>query len=291
MLTITYSEVAIDEQSPMPLMQISATFHPDAALLDSPPDTLILSSDSIFFAVHYNVLSTASNNSFAGLLTASKDAPSNNRASLLLAESSDLLTIALLSLYNIPCTMYNFSYHSLTSSFPVFTRYGLTPLHKYITPGKPLYDAILHYAPLHPINTYVLAAAARLEDLAVASSAYTLAIPLHTIPQHLLDLMGTSYMGRLYRLHGMRMDALRSDLEVAIYPHTAKSYCSADKRREVYQRYQETCAQIYFKASSGESTWRMLPHGDRLLTDSDTCICRSWVSVSDDDGAHRGVYE
>ncbi|KAI0767947.1 hypothetical protein BC629DRAFT_1596229 [Irpex lacteus] len=231
-----------------PPLQISPIFNFGAGLLDVPSDTLILSSDGIFFAVHAHILLTASKNNLANLLIYNNFPTVGTRASLLATEPSDTLTVLLLSLYSLPFNPTSCSFHTLISALPAFAKYGLTPLPKYICRGTPLFDAILYHAPLHAIETYALAAAAGLEDLAVSSSAYTLSRPVHTIPQKLMDLIGTTYVHRLVMLQGMRMDNFKEWLDEKIYPHVAKPYCSAEKRREVSVRYGAACAQVFYVA-------------------------------------------
>ena len=151
--------------------------------------------------------------------------------------------------------MRTLSFQRLSYSILTFRKYGLAPIQKYVSPGKPLYQAILPYTSIHPIGTYVLAAAVGLEDLAVASSAYALSTLFDDIPQKLVDMMGTSYMRRLYELHRTRWDALKSllDEKLDIKPHITKLYCSAERRQELSRRYEIVCLQIYFNASPGES--------------------------------------
>ncbi|KAI0776442.1 hypothetical protein BC629DRAFT_645597 [Irpex lacteus] len=126
--------------------------------------------------------------------------------------------------------------------------YGL-PLHRYLSRGTPLYNTILCHAPFSALEIYAFAASEQLEDLAVAASAYTLNAPFHLTSKALVKQMGTQYMWRLFQLHGMRIDTLKSLLDLPIYPHIATRRCSAENRKQLSKCYGLTCRQVYYDAS------------------------------------------
>jgi hypothetical protein len=227
---------------------VFSSFNPNTV----PPDTILLSSDGEMFTVHYHALSSASSNNFAGLLVCPADPFPDNPVVILVNEPSDVLSIILHSLYNLSYTKTP-SFRSIVSSIGAFKKYGLVPLQKYLAPSMPLYDTLLFYAPLYAAETYTLAAEEGLEELAVSSSAYTLAMKLCELPEDWVVRMGVLYWHRLIRLHGTRMDALKNILETKLYPHVAQPHCSIMKRRETNNAYDLACAQIFYDASPGQS--------------------------------------
>ena len=174
---------------------------------------------------------------------------------VLAAERSDVLNVVLHSLYGLSCDAYHPSFDCICASFPSFTKYGLTPLSRYLRRGTPLFNTFLLHAPLHPIQAYTLAASLHLEDLAVAASSYTLNLNLqHSILPDDADRMGERYLFRLYKLHTGRMDDLRAILQrTKLYPHIAGPHCSVEKRKEASFAYGLACAQVWHDASPGQS--------------------------------------
>lgn len=172
--------------------------------------------------------------------------------SLIADEPAEVLNVVLHSLYGKSCDMYKPSFECISSSIPVFKKYGLTPLQRYISRDTPLYRTILGLAPLHPVDVFALAVSEKLDELAVAASSYTLTTPLHTIPQPVIDKIGTHYIQRLYHLHGTRKDQLRALLDLRITPHDTTSVCSVENRQLLNRTYDLVAKQIFYSASPGE---------------------------------------
>lgn len=235
-------------------IQLSYAFHFNADIDDLPSDILVVSSDNVCFAVHSHRLLSVSANNFANLL-AHPLPPSYVHTSVPTfptEETSDVLNVVLHSLYGLSCDMYKPPFECIAASVPAFKKYGLVPLESYLARGTPLFNTLLYHAPLRPIETYALAAADSLEDLAVASSAYALTVKLYTVPNELIEPIPPTYLARLIGLQGTRMSTLKTLLEIQLYPHTAKPYCSAEKRREVSESYKLACAKVYYDATPGQ---------------------------------------
>ena len=166
-------------------------------------------------------------------------------------EDPNLLNIVLHCVYGIPCDDYHPTFECLTASLPILEKYGLTLSH-YLAHGTPLYNTVLNYAPLLPIETYALAASHNLEDLAVTASSYTLHVKTHRLPHDLTDAMGTKYLQRLHQLHASRLIYLKELLAEKIFPHVERPYCSVEARQVVSEAYRLAGAQIFFDATPGE---------------------------------------
>lgn len=228
----------------------------------------MLSSDYVLFAVHSHKILAASTNDFAHLIlptgngggtsvlaTLSDPGTPAPLVPILATESSDILNVIFHSIYDLPIDMYRPSFDYLMSALPVFAHYGFKPLSKYVSRGTPLFNSILNHAPLHPIETYAHAAFYQLEDLAVASSAYTLTMDLNTSVSNSAGAqMGANYLMKLLKLHGDRIDKLKEALDNAIlYPHVATRRCSVEKRKQAMLTFKVACAQLYREATPGQS--------------------------------------
>ncbi len=204
----------------------------------------------VFFVVHYRRLVEASHNNFGGLLVSDQQATEKEPLIFSIPRPSDVLNVILHCIYGIPCDHYHPTFECLAASLLALQEHGLS-LPRYLSRGTPLYNTLLNYAPLRPIDTYALAASHELEDLAVAASSYTLHIKVYDLPRNVTDKMGTWYLQRLHRLHASRMEGLKALLEERIFPHVEKPYCSAEERKVVSRAYHLAGARIYYDATPG----------------------------------------
>ncbi|KAI0812494.1 hypothetical protein BC629DRAFT_1589255 [Irpex lacteus] len=189
----------LTEPPPIPIpnhdeIRVSSTFHGNANLEGALPDTMILSADA--------------------------------------DEPAEVLNVVLHSLYGKSCDVYKPSFECISSSIPVFKKYGLTPLQRYISRDTPLYRTILGLAPLHPVDVFALAASEKLDELAPV-----------------VDKIGTTYIQRLYHLHGTRKDQLRALLDLRITPHDDTTRCSVENRQLLNRTYDLVAKQIFYTAS------------------------------------------
>ncbi|KAI0093014.1 hypothetical protein BDY19DRAFT_402627 [Irpex rosettiformis] len=264
-------------------VQISDTFNLNTNHDSIPPNTIILSIDNTVFAVHHHRLLACSINNFGGYLQSNNLPSRENFISFLVSEPSDVLNVLLHTIYNIPCDVYSPSLSSISSSLSTFDKYGLVPFERFLSKGTPLFTTILNRAVVDPIETYALAASYALEDLAVAASAYTLHVKLHTLCPDIVDKMGTRYMQRLYNLHGSRMDKLRELLDRKLYPHVATPTCSVEKRQVVSRALNLAGKQVMYDASPA-MTRSGIENVMRGVADSVACAdCR--------EAAHKHIKE
>ncbi|KAI0682887.1 hypothetical protein BC835DRAFT_1423883 [Cytidiella melzeri] len=215
------------------IIQVSNTFNLNANLDGLQPNVVIVSTDSIFFAVHYHRLIAASLNNFLGLLPPNAEPVLEIPLTFVVPDHSDVINIALHCIYGLPCDQFNLPFEVLAASLPVLLKYGIEPS-RYLARGTPLYNTFLKIAPTRSVDTYALAASNGLEDLAVAASPYTLSVEIYRMPQHSADQMGTLYLQRLYHLHMSRMSTLKELLDAKLYPHVAKPHCSIKQRQVVH---------------------------------------------------------
>ncbi|KAI0342281.1 hypothetical protein BDW22DRAFT_1429140 [Trametopsis cervina] len=246
------SEVTVIDSSAT--IQVSDAFNFNTNIDGTPLNAILVSIDRVVFVAHFHRLRSASDNSFGGLLTSSDADPTRqNPITMSLPEHSYVVNVMLNTLYGIACDHYKPTFECLAAAVEAMRKYGMLPLDRYISRGTPLFNTLLDYAFLRPIETYALAGANHLEDLAVASSGYTLHLKLYQIAPELADKMGTRYLQRLHSLHSSRVDTLKSLLDVRIYPHVARSYCSVEQRQVISRAVQLGAAQVFYAASPATS--------------------------------------
>lgn len=244
------------------MANVSSTFHVGASLDERPVDLSILSSDHVLFNVHSHRILSASTNHFANLIIptaqSSGGVPVPSKlagASPILAANtpSDALNVVLHCIYRLSPVAYLPSLQCIISVLPQLTHYGLTPLSQYVSHGTPLLKMFLLHAQLHPIPIYALAASQGLEDLAVAASSYTLSLNLaHSVSSHYATLMSSKYLFKLYKLHGTRIQALKTILDgTELHPHAGN--CSPANMRQAKLVFALACHRLYRESSPGQS--------------------------------------
>ncbi|KAI0342135.1 hypothetical protein BDW22DRAFT_238907 [Trametopsis cervina] len=200
--------------------------------------------------VHSYRLLASSDNHFGGLLPFGDRPPSDKKSlSLTVDEPYDVLNVVLHTVYGMSCDAHHPSIDCLSRSIDVFKYCGL-PLRRYLSQnGSPLYTTILNHAVANPVEIYTIAASHSLEDLAIASSLYTLDIRLNEIPDAMADRIGTFYLQRLHKLHGLRMEHLQRLLSRSVPYHEEKAWCSAEKREEVSSAVHVAAIQLFYNAT------------------------------------------
>ncbi|KII94810.1 hypothetical protein PLICRDRAFT_33626 [Plicaturopsis crispa FD-325 SS-3] len=253
------------------LVSVSTTFFPGANNINdpSPPDLVLVSSDSVFFYVHTHVLLRASSNGFNALLPV----PPSQHADAILAlpESSAVLNIVLHTVHDMPCAQFSPSFDTVCTAVSSLQTYGV-PLHTYIAPSTPLYKLILSFAPLHPLDTYALAASHDLHALAVPASSHLLAFNLASLPDDAATRMGPVYLKRLFFFHFGRTDALKRLLLPPPHPHAPLPGCDFAEQKKVTRAWALASAYLAWDARPDLSTSAiesaLKPLGERLTCDA-----------------------
>lgn len=209
---------------------ISPTFHATAQLAatgNSPPDTLLQSSDGTKFYVLASVLRQASSNAFGRLLPSTP----STAVPVSVQEDSAVLDLILRVAYHLGATAQPASWASLSRAVSCLkSRYGIA----LPGPGNALFDALMAHANRADgaQELYGLAAQHGYEALAVASSAHLLSLSLPAVRPEWTIQVGASYMRRLYMLHIERTQAF-----VRIVPgppslHAPEPGCGAREMQE-----------------------------------------------------------
>ncbi|KAH7879744.1 uncharacterized protein C8R40DRAFT_1165988 [Lentinula edodes] len=221
-------------------VSISTAFHPDACWEHFRPDFALLSSDSVTFYVHLQVMLSGSKNSFRSLLpiylpdvpisTLAQSREDLSNTAVHVPESSQVLNIILHAIYGLSCAHYAPTFETLSAAVNQLPLYGMDP-ETYIAIDTPLYTLLLSHAPLLPINVYTLAAKHDLHHLAVSASPHLLSFSLPTLTDEMAKEMGSKYLRKMFFLHMGRVDALKRLLLQPPPPHAPIRGCAfADQR-------------------------------------------------------------
>ena len=233
---------------------VSTTFYPGADINTNPPNIILLSSDSVFFYLHSNVLLGASSNGFNGLIPYHPDQCPREAGSLItVAEHSTVLNIILHTVYDMSCSHYAPSFESLSSAVAALPKYGIS-VQQFIVPSTPLYTLLLSYAPLHPIEVYALAAKYDAYDLAVTTSSHLLSFSLASLTDEMAAQMGPKYLKRLFFLHLGRLEVLKRLLLPPPPPHASTDRCNFEDQKRLTRAWGLASAYLAWDARPDLST-------------------------------------
>ncbi|KAK2466167.1 hypothetical protein APHAL10511_001809 [Amanita phalloides] len=263
------SPVVNDQPEATTLVSVSTTFYPGAQHHPMTPDVILLSSDSVFFYVHFDVLFGASQNAFNSLLPPHPPPPDDQELIIAVPEASTSLNIVLHVIYDISCAHYSPPFPLLVNAVDRLPVYGIMPKAR-IAPPAPLYAILLSYAPLFPLDLYALAAAHDLYDLAVATSSHLLSFPLATLSDEMAERMGPIYLKRLFFLHFGRSDALKRVLLPPPHPHPPTPWCDFIEQKKLTRAWALASAYLAWDARPDLSTSTM-ESALRPLTEHLTC--------------------
>jgi hypothetical protein len=259
------------EEDANTLVSVSTTFYPGADFLNNTnPDSILLSSDNVFFYIHRPLLLSASSNNFGERLSTATKLQVNpeDQEIINIQDDSTTLNIILHAVYNISCTHYAPSFQQLAAAIRRFPAYGLQ-VNAYIGPSAPLYSLLLSHAPLCPIDLYALAASFDIYDLAVATSSHLLSFPLSSITDELAATIGPIYLKKLFFLHFGRADALKRVLLPPPHPHAPTPTCDFIEQKKLTRAWALASAYLAWDARPDLSTSAMesalRPLADHLM--------------------------
>ena len=241
------SPVTDDEGKARNLVSISTTFFPGSQHLATPPDTILLTTDNVFFYVNSHLLLAASENKFRDLLPTSGQ-PSN---AILVPENSTVLNIVLHSIYDISCVHYSPSFAAIITAVNRLPVYGISPK-KRIASSAQLFSLLLSHAPLYPLELYALAASHDLYDLAVSTSSHLLSFPLASLTDEMAQYIGPIYLKRLFFLHFGRSDALKRVLLPPPDPHPPTPFCDFAEQKKLTRAWALASAYLAWDARPGK---------------------------------------
>lgn len=233
------------------VVSVSTSFYPGSQHLPIPPDTILLSSDSVFFYAHAQFLLSASENGFMGLLPPPPPSAPDQEPIISVPDDSVVLNVILHTLYEMPCAQYSPSFEALVTAVNRLPAYGIIPKTR-IAPSAPLFALLLSHAPLHPLELYTLAATYDLYDLAVSISSHLLSFPLATLTDDMAERIGPVYLKRLFFLHFGRSDALKRVLLPPPHPHAPTPECDFTEQKKLTRAWALASAYLAWDARPGK---------------------------------------
>lgn len=231
------------------IVSVSTVFYPGATHTNAPPDLILLSKDSVFFYVHWDVLAKYSNNQFNYLLPRQTPETSQDGTHpiLMLPESSQVLNVLLHTLYHIPFRQFSPDSDVTVAAVHSLQSYGFS-VKSLISPNTPLYELILSRAPLYPIELFAIASEYDLNDLATTISPHVLGYDLSRLTDALSVQIGPVYLKRLFFLHLGRSDALKRLLLSPPPLHTQTAECDFNQQRKLTRAWALATAYLSWEA-------------------------------------------
>ncbi|KAF8918446.1 hypothetical protein CPB85DRAFT_1214104 [Mucidula mucida] len=204
----------------------------------SKPNFCLVSSDDVLYHVHRQALGRSSHNLFNHLLQ-NESVP----------EKSAVLSIILHAVYEMPFGLNECgpSLSALITSVNLFPKYGLEAK-TYLKAGTHLYNAMLGYSPQTPLLVFTFAAKLDLEDLAVASSEYTLPFTPNDITEGMMNAIGTRYLKRLFELQRHRTEVLRTLLLAPLELHSPVKECTSAVQVRTTNDWKRATASLVYTA-------------------------------------------
>ncbi|KAF5326740.1 hypothetical protein D9619_004686 [Psilocybe cf. subviscida] len=213
------------------LLTISKTFHTE---LVPAADALLFSSDGVFFCVHLETIHRHCPEAFRSFLDESSNSQLANP--IMLDCPSEELNIILHALYDMSLDAYRPSPDTIATAIDIMPRLGVT-VNRVVYPGCALYEYILTYTPIRPLEVYAMAAHHDVHSLAVYASAYLLNMEILSVSEDASTRMGPLYFLKLVRLHMARSDALKASLLVAppAHPPAMVDRCTFGQQQQARQ--------------------------------------------------------
>ncbi|RDB16853.1 hypothetical protein Hypma_002468 [Hypsizygus marmoreus] len=267
---------------------VSTAFYPGSHCDAS--DLVLLSSDSVLFYVHINILLRISENTFSSLLSSPLSGDTYRGSIISIPETSVVLDALLHFLYSESCADQAPSFETLCTAVDQMPFYDIEPRH-HIIPSNPSYGYLLAFAPLFPLELYALAAHFDIFHLAASTSSHLLGCSLSTISDEIAERIGAIYLNRLFHLHLRRLTALKGILLRSPYPHPPIPGCSFHSQKQTSRIWALGVAQLAWEATPDTSA-HDIESSLSSLDESSTCaLCQqsladwmkaaiaSWASI------------
>ncbi|TBU41690.1 hypothetical protein BD309DRAFT_254487 [Dichomitus squalens] len=232
---------------------ISIAFNPSFRVDDLLPDSIIISSNHVYFYVHRHRILNISSNAFLGQFLHGGPSITGLLLSVHIPEGGDVANVLLHTMYGLSCLHFYPSLETVDRSLEAMKKYGVS-IAAHATPQYPLYHLILSHAPHRPVETYALAGHYGLEDLAITISSHLLSYDTSRLTDDIVTKMGPVYLKRLFLLHQSRLHALRDILLQPPASHPATPGCADDERAKLTRAWALATARMVWDATPSIST-------------------------------------
>ena len=248
---LSYQHAPLEEEVPEDAT-ISLAFSPSLRVDGLLPDSIIVSSNHVYFYIHRYRILDVSSNGFLGHFTNEDLFPIPSLLTIHLPEDGDVVNVILHIMYGLPCTHFHPSLETVEQSLTALIKYGVL-IDAHATLNQPLYQLILSHAPHRPIETYALAAQHDLEDLAVAASGHLLSYDTSRLTDTLAAQIGPVYLKRLFLLHQSRLAALRNIVLQPPAAHPATPGCADGEQGQLVRAWALAAAGMVWDATPSEA--------------------------------------
>jgi len=221
------------------VISVSSTFYPGSH--ENPSDIVFKSTDGVLFYLHSQILLESSKDNFRDLLYVS------DGDVVEVPETSAVLNVIVHMLYGMSCAKNSPSFDILEAAVDRMPRYGITPKIN-ITPLTPLYNLLLSYAPLVPIQLYTLAAHHNLYGLALSASPHLLSYHLPDMSEEQAIRMGSVFLKRLMTLHMHRVEGLKRIIAQPPHPHQPSIDCDFSDQKKLARAWTLVSAYLAWDA-------------------------------------------
>lgn len=228
-------------------ISISTAFHPN---LEPSPDTVIVASDGVLFYVNSRIIVDKCPAAFQPILSGSlsdrKRRGINNQVDVPSAE----LNVILHALYQTSPAVHSPDFQTIVRAIDYMPIHSIPP-EVVIHPSSLLHDLVLSYAPLHPLETYALAAHHKLHAMAVTVSSHLLSLDLANISDAMAERIGAIYLKKLLLLHVGRNTSLKTILLHPPHPHPPTKNCGFENQKKLTRAWALVSAYLAWDARPG----------------------------------------
>lgn len=180
-------------------------------------DTVLKSSDAVFFYVHRHVLDGSSENGFG--------AGNVGRSLIAVDDDAVTLNIILHAVYDRPSDKFSPTVLQLIRAVDRMPIYGMS-VPQLVQQTSNLFTLLSSMINPNPLDIYALAAYHSLDALAILASSHLVLFDLSSLPEEMIDRIGGHYLRRLSELQMSRNQELLDILAKA--PLFAHDECPAD---------------------------------------------------------------
>jgi hypothetical protein len=205
--------------------------------------------DSALFHVNSNDLASVSSTAFRAQISKPR-ARGDLDEVIDIPDNSDVLSIILCVLYDVPCEGRSPSFNDLEKAIDRMTAYGVIPK-AHILPSTHIQALLLLHALEEPLMLYTLAAHYVLDDLATSTSAHLLSLSLYDITDDISTRMGPIYLKRLMILHMQRTRLLKRLLIPPPDSHQPTRTCGYAEQNKVSASWTMVAVSLLWSAGPG----------------------------------------
>ncbi|KAI0709656.1 hypothetical protein C8T65DRAFT_739835 [Cerioporus squamosus] len=246
---------------------VSTVFNVSLLIEGSPPDLIIITTDTVYFHVHTRIILRLSTNDFYGMLA-------DTVSTITVAETAAVINVVLHVLYGRSCTEFKPTFEEVVAAVASLVKYGAA-LSTLAVEGLPLFAVLLAHAPLHAIDLYALAGQHKLEEVAVAVSAHLLAYDTSQLTDELAVEMGPVYLKRIMELHQKLLFTLKAIVLMPPSKHPATAYCDAAAQGRLTTAWAFAAAQLVWDVRPSISTDTLQTAFERAYTSTTCPDCRA----------------